>query len=81
MQACVTNSIEEDLELHISWPGFSASKQSSKQSGPTGTKKRKRKKQSKMRTQHPTQSPSIIVTKIGQFLRICSSPAQECEGG
>jgi hypothetical protein len=77
MQACVTNSIEEDLELHISWPGFSASKQSSKQSGPTGTKKRKRKrkKQSKMRTQHPTQSPSIIATKTGQFLRICSSPA------
>jgi hypothetical protein len=83
MQACVTNSTEEDLELHISWPGCSASKQSSKQSGPMGTKKRKRKrnKQSKMRTQHPTQSPSIIATKTGQFLRICSSPAQECEGG
>jgi len=79
MQVCVTNSTEEDLELHISWPGCSASKQSD----PMGTEKRKRKKkkQSKMRTQHPTQSPSIIATKTGQFLRICSSPARECEGG
>jgi hypothetical protein len=61
------HAIEEDLELHIFWPGCSASKQSSKQSGPMGTKKRKRKrnKQSKMRTQHPTQSPSIIATKTG----------------
>jgi hypothetical protein len=47
----------------------------------TKKRKRKRNKQSKMRTQHPTQSPSIIATKTGQFLNTCSSPAEECEGG
>jgi hypothetical protein len=30
MQVTVTNSTEEDLELHISWPGCSANEQSSK---------------------------------------------------
>jgi hypothetical protein len=71
--------------LNFTSPGpvaLQASNQASKAS-PWAPKKEKdqKKKQSKMRTQHPTQSPSINATKTGQFLRICSSPAQECEGG
>jgi hypothetical protein len=46
MQVTVTNSTEEDLELHISWPACS------KQSNPMGAPKREKetKKQSKIRT-------------------------------
>jgi hypothetical protein len=46
MQVTVTNSTEEDLELHISWPGCSASKQASK-STPWAHQKEKKKKRNK----------------------------------
>jgi hypothetical protein len=54
MQACVTNSTEEDFELHISWPSCSASKQSSKQSDPMGTKKRKKKRKETIQDENTT---------------------------
>jgi hypothetical protein len=81
MQVTVTNSTEEDLELHISWPGCSANKQSSKATSWAQKRKKEKKKESKIRTKKPTQSHSIFATRTGQFLRIFSSPARECEGG
>jgi len=71
MQVTVTNSTEEDLELHISWPACSASKQASKQSNPMGAPKREKetKKQSKIRTQNPSQSHSIFANKNWPVLK------------
>jgi hypothetical protein len=47
-----------------------------------GTKKIKIKKE---RIQDQNKNPNtisfIFTTKTGQFLRICSSPPRECEGG
>jgi hypothetical protein len=71
MQVTVTNSTEEDLQLHIFWPGCSASKQANQPHGRTKKRKRKKetKKQSKIRTQHPSQSHSIFANKNWPVLK------------
>jgi hypothetical protein len=50
MQVTVTNSTEEDLKLHISWPSCSADKQSSKPTSWAPTKRKNPK--SEQKTQH-----------------------------
>ncbi len=61
-------------------------KQASKQINPMGAPKRekeKKKQRNNPRSEHKSHHnlTQSLQTKTGQFLRICSSPTRECEGG
>jgi hypothetical protein len=52
MQVSVTNSTEEDLELHISWPSCSANKQTNLMGTQTKKEKKRKNPRSEQKTQH-----------------------------